>query len=116
MVLLGLLGQKYEEGGPNTEHYRDGMMLYANKVVDSKDGYQPWWSNDSGTHNLAPLSEELNMPYECDAGLGTPNATDCSHLEYSELGAPSDNVVISPDTPKILSSSNYIDKPSVLQS
>ena len=42
MVLMGMLGEKYEEGGTYQEHYEDGMVLYSHKVVDAKAGFKPW--------------------------------------------------------------------------
>ena len=42
------------------------------------------------------------MTYHCDAGLGAPSATNCSKIDYSQLGAPSDTVMIGPGSPKVL--------------
>lgn len=61
----------------------------------------PWWQASVGAHE---------MTYECDSKLGSPHATDCFHLEYSALGAPSDSIKVTPGVPKILSSSKEIRK------
>ena len=105
MLVMSLLGQKYEEGGPNTDHYRDGMVLYSHKILDVQAGFIPWWSADTGTHHTASPSEEDETSYECDTSLGIPDAADCSQLEDLQLGAPSDTIAVGPGAPKILSSS-----------
>ena len=55
----------------------------------------PWW-------DVTETSDE--MTYECDAKLGNPSAIDCSQLS-SQLGAPSDSVLVAPGAIKFLSSS-----------
>ena len=56
----------------------------------------PWWQGTS----LSPVE----MNYTCDISLGTPKLADCSSIEYSKLGAPSDRLTISPGVPKLISS------------
>ena len=46
------------------------------------------------------------MTYECDENLGAPRPVDCSQLEYSQLGAPSDTFTIGSAAPKVLSLSD----------
>ncbi|KAL9120123.1 MAG: hypothetical protein Q9187_003327 [Circinaria calcarea] len=60
-------------------------------------GRQPWWQ-----HLSRSPSHPDQMTYACDANLGSPPEVDCSRLEYSELGAPSDTVAIVPGIPKVL--------------
>ena len=50
----------------------------------------------------ATTSVPDEMTYRCDAGLGVPSATNCSRIDYSQLGAPSDTVMIGPVSPKVL--------------
>ena len=57
---------------------------------------KPWWA-------LA-LSLGDAMSYECDAKLGSPRAVDCSHVEYSQLGYPSDTLILEPHAAKTLTS------------
>ena len=44
------------------------------------------------------------MAYVCDANLGHPAQIDCSKLQYSEIGPPSDTITIRPGAPQILNS------------
>ena len=85
------------------------MTKMESRVIDSKNGYKPWWGDETGTHNGpqdSPSQDgEDNMEFDCDAGLGIPTAADCSQLDYSQLGPSSDIVSIGPGTPKLLSSS-----------
>ena len=60
---------------------------------------RPWWQYLS----LSP-SQPDQMTYACDAHLGSPPEVDCSRLEYSQLGAPSDTVAVAPGVSKVLSS------------
>ena len=55
-----------------------------------------WW-------DYRPESQVDEMTYECDTKLGSPRSVDCSKLEYSQLGAGSDTIQISPQVPRILS-------------
>ena len=57
---------------------------------------RPWWEDTS----LAPVE----MSYTCDVSLGIPNPVNCSSIDYSKLGAPSDRLTISPGVPKLISS------------
>ena len=36
------------------------------------------------------------MAYECDENLGIPSGNDCTHIQWNQLGPPSDSVTISP--------------------
>lgn len=58
---------------------------------------EPWWAL------TLPLGD--TMSYDCDAKLGSPSAVDCSHLEYSQLGYPSDTLILEPNVMKTLTSS-----------
>ena len=44
------------------------------------------------------------MNYACDAKLGNPSEVDCAKLEYSELGPTTDTIMLSPETPKVITS------------
>ena len=55
-----------------------------------------WW-------DYQPETTSDDMTYDCDANLGSPRPVDCNKLEYSQLGAGSDTVLISPHVPRILS-------------
>ena len=102
-MLARNLGDKQREakGTPLEQHYRDGVRQYLGYAVQARvSGYtNRWWS---------PAQNSIaadNMAYECDADLGTPNSTECSQIEYSQLGAAGDKITIGPGNPKVLSSS-----------
>ena len=57
---------------------------------------RPWW--------IATPPAPDEMMYDCDAKFGTPSPANCSHIEYSQVGAPSDTLNISPGVPKVISS------------
>ena len=42
------------------------------------------------------------MEYTCNADLGSPSEADCNQLEASQLGPPSDRVIIGPRDPTVL--------------
>lgn len=73
--------------------------------AESGGSHHPWWT---------PRANTDDMTYECDARLGSPREIDCSKLEYSQLGAPSDTTTISPGAPKVLSTSMEVQESSLL--
>ena len=53
----------------------------------SRGGREPWWG-------YIPIAQQVNaMVYECDTKLGQPNANDCAHLEYSQIGTELTNTI-----------------------
>ena len=46
--------------------------------------------------SMASMQTTYDMAYECDASLGSPPEADCSQLEWSQLGPPSDTVSVAP--------------------
>ena len=62
-------------------------------------GTNTWWA--------PPQSYSNSMEYECDAHLGAPSIIDCNHLQWDELGPPSDTVTVSPSIAKSLHSSKH---------
>ena len=105
-AIARLMAEKYtEEGGSNQEHYGAGIDWFLNKVRQVGDGHVPWWCSGCGSGDHSPGMGGQNMTYECDASLRAPRPADCSQLDYSQLGAPSDLFAIDPATPKIISSS-----------
>ena len=46
--------------------------------------------------SMAAMQTAYEMAYECDGSLGNPSETDCSQLEWSQLGPPSDTVSVGP--------------------
>ena len=54
---------------------------------------------------MEPIGRD-EMSYACDAKLGTPSEVDCAKLEYSELGPSTDAIMLSPETPKVVTSSS----------
>lgn len=69
--------------------------FYYRALAVGRGGGIPWW------YRKTPQAVD-RMAYDCDANLGAPHAADCSQLDYSQLGPPSDTVVIGPGAPKVL--------------
>ena len=53
----------------------------------NQGGSVPWWEVPS---------QASEMTYECNEGLGSPSIADCTQIESSQLGAPSDTVALHP--------------------
>ena len=62
----------------------------------------PWWETESPTAS----EDEDEMNYECDANLGSPAKVDCAHIEWNQLGPPSDSVPVGPDLVTFLHSNS----------
>ena len=60
-----------------------------------RGGDLTWWRKDT-----QQASDE--MTYACNSNLGAPHAADCSQLDYSQLGPPSDTVAVGPGASKVL--------------
>lgn len=76
-----------------------GFFLYLSlqTMFMKREEGKPWWA-------LAlPLGD--TMSYECNAKLGSPRAVDCGHVENSQLGYPSDTLILEPNAAKTLTSS-----------
>ena len=67
----------------------------------SRGGTSTWWQILPKPSN--PKIDE--MAYECDAKLGSPSMSDCSKIEWNQLGAPSDTVTVVPGMTQYLHSS-----------
>ena len=61
-------------------------------------GSNSWWRYPDNQ-----LSTE--MAYECDIGLGNPSVNDCAHIQWDQLGPPSDSVAILPGVVQFFRSS-----------
>ena len=84
-----------------------GVQKYGELVVRRMTSPSQWWSPAPEPPNTSPLATNDTV-YQCDASLGTPAVTDCSQLDYSQLGAPSDSLIVGPGTPKLLTFSKLI--------
>ena len=88
------------------QYYSEAWYRFANLAVNQLSATWPWWGGT--TNSLARGSTAApEETYECDSGLGAPRAVDCSQLDSSQFGAPSDSFQINPGVPKVLSSSEY---------
>ena len=56
-------------------------------------GESPWFRGGGGEGMWDP-SDKDEMTYECDSSLGSPRLVDCTHIEYSQLGAGSARVSV----------------------
>ena len=62
-----------------------------------------WWEWYSGATGL-----NGQMMYTCDANLGGPSLVDCSKIEYSQLGAPSDTITVESGSATFLNSQTCV--------
>ena len=76
--------------------------IYLAMSLANGDSSIPWW-NLLPSFLSQPASSPDEMTYQCDANLGAPTQFDCTRLEYSQFGSPSDTVIIGIDRPKVLS-------------
>ena len=63
----------------------------------SRSSRSPKWYSTS-----SQVIDQMN--YQCDAELGTPSVTDCSKVEWEQLGPPSDTLAIGPGATTFLHS------------
>ena len=77
---------------------RDGLI--SQFLIMTENPGTPWYSTghtgQGSGNSTAPLGDNDEMVYECDATLGNPSMVDCSQIEYSQLGLASDSVTIEP--------------------
>ena len=64
-----------------------------------RSGSTTWWLSASSS-----IAAD-DMTYECDTSLGSPTVADCSQVEWSQLGPPSDTVTVGPDQVQFMHSS-----------
>ena len=100
--ILGKLHRMSEQRGPHRQYYRRAVSSFVARMFNTMSR-NPWWSTPRTRTVEMPALDD--MAYDCDASLGVPDAADCSQIDYSQLGAPSDRLMIGPNSPKILSSS-----------
>ena len=101
--LMLYAAQQHAESGPSlaiTDPLAFAFMQMSSQVSSSK----PWWDYVS-EYVSDPEAARDEMTYKCDSNLGAPGEADCSQLEYSQLGPPSDAVEIGPGKLKLLLSS-----------
>ena len=72
------------------------FRLLAAKLLMLEGKISNWWDGDP--------TNPSHIFYECDSKLGSPTKSDCTQLEYSQLGPPSDTLAIRPEAAKLLSS------------
>lgn len=67
-------------------HQSEAQLMHLQVMAMQRGGGNvPWWRQ-------YPLASD-EMTYECDAGLGSPKAMDCSQLQH-QISARTDNVQI----------------------
>ena len=92
----GKAGQPERKLEDHDSWYLTALGLSGNMLAG---GQKPWWKY---RENQDTTTQNDEMAYECDANLGAPSEIDCTRLEYSELGVPSDTVTILAGIPKML--------------
>ena len=80
------------------------MAFQADRIFGDETYTQTWF--DPLIMNEQP--ESNRTIYTCDKQLGSPNAVDCEHVLYSQLGYPNDILTLSPGTGKTISSSEFL--------
>ena len=74
---------------PNAPDARTRSQFWSERRARMQSGGSiSWWQ-----YQPNQLSDE--MEYRCDINLGSPLANDCSHIQWDQLGPPSDSVTIS---------------------
>lgn len=75
----------------------NGRLWYNTGMAMRRPSALPWWR-----YPVITASDE--MTYECDASLGNPSAADCTNIEWSQLGPPSDSLTVQPGNTKFFHS------------
>ena len=77
-----------------TSYFRHLFIFFRTETAAemARGGRKTWFPATA----MANVQTPYDMAYECDASLGSPSATDCSQLEWSQLGPPSDSVSVGP--------------------
>ncbi|MCJ1241062.1 hypothetical protein MMC14_009066 [Varicellaria rhodocarpa] len=75
---------------------RRAFRLMGAKLLMLEGRISNWWDGEPADPSL--------VIYECDSKLGNPTKSDCTQLEYSQLGPPSDTLAVGPEVAKLLSS------------
>ena len=73
----------------------NGRQWYNTGMAMGRPSQLPWWR-----YPVMTVPDE--MTYECDASLGNPTAADCTHIEWNQLGPPSDSLTVQPGNTKFL--------------
>ena len=79
------------------------MLFQADRLLDDSTFTHTWFDPFVTREHV----EGDRMSYTCDEQLGSPNAVDCEHVLYSQLGYPNDILTLSPESGKIMSSSKW---------
>ena len=58
---------------------------------------------DDTTSEPADIYSSGDMLFDCEMNLGVPSLNDCSQIQYSQLGAPSDSFNLGPGAAKTIS-------------
>ena len=74
---------------------------FADKALDGGYGADSTTAVAMWDPPSSPLPPD-EMSYDCDANLGAPSAVNCANIDRSQLGAPSDTIMIGPGAPKVL--------------
>ena len=90
-----ILASSKSLAGPSTNPWYYAFLgMYQNLQQGDKVSRSTWWDS------VQRVAED-QMAYTCDANMGTPVESDCHQLEASQLGPPSDIVLIHPDAPLV---------------
>ncbi|MCJ1228496.1 hypothetical protein MMC12_005157 [Toensbergia leucococca] len=96
--------RKESQGSELFKHYGFLTGVFVHQAVSMLSGsLRSWWSMDASS---SAVPDE--MTYECDPKLGSPATVDCAHIEWSELGNPSDTFEVRPGDVKFLSSNTCV--------
>ena len=94
------VGEALADGVSQRGNHARGEMIALQAESMGRGKHIEWWESFAA----AGSGYRSEMIYACDSNLGSPTSADCSQLEYSSLGPPSDTVMIGPGSAaKVLS-------------
>ena len=97
--------RKFPKGSNEWWHYGLQSSLYAGDAGPYNG--KPWWDRATQLSQAALLASD-EMTYVCDSALGSPSTVDCSQVESSQLGSPSDTLQVGPSVTFLHQNSCYI--------
>ena len=105
--------QRDVQGGLLPSSSNPFSRAYLAMSLANGDNTTPWF-NYVHDYFIESSSSPDEMIYQCDADLGAPTEIDCTYLEDSQFGTPSDTVNIDPSRPRTLSMSKSSNTPALL--
>ena len=83
------------ENGPDEKAMLARAYAWRGRAHQMTRGSSAQSWNGRNTHIFPSAVDE--MTYECDSNLGNPAIADCAHIEWTQLGHPSDSLTVGPE-------------------